>query len=99
MRLTPEAIDIIRDTVRAELGDAAQVRLFGSRLDDARRGGDIDLHIVTDTPLENDVWAAALLEAKLQRRLDGRDVDVRLLAPGVARQPIDDVAIAQGVLL
>ncbi|MFN4102865.1 MAG: hypothetical protein ACK4GB_00875 [Tepidimonas sp.] len=99
MRLTPQAIEIIRQTVRAELGDGAQVRVFGSRTDDTARGGDVDLHVLADVAVDNPVWTAALLSARLQRRLDGRAVDVRLLAPGMQRQPIDDVALNQGVLL
>ena len=98
MRLTPQAIAIIRQTVRAELGDGAQVRLFGSRTDDAARGGDVDLHVLADVTVDNPVWTAALLSARLQR-LDGRAVDVRLLVLGMQRQPIDEVALAEGVLL
>ncbi len=99
MRLDPSAIATIRATVRDMLGAQAEVRLFGSRLDDTARGGDIDLHVSTPTPLDNPVWSAALLAARLQRRLGGRSVDVRLLAPGVRRQPIDDIAQREGVLL
>ncbi len=74
MRLTPQAIEIIRQTVRAELGDGAQVRVFGSRTDD--------------------------LAVESQQVVHGRDSGHgRLLAPGVRRQPIDDVALNQGVLL
>jgi predicted nucleotidyltransferase len=45
MRLTPAQIDTIQSTVHAVLGDGAVVSLFGSRLDDSRRGGDVDLLI------------------------------------------------------
>jgi hypothetical protein len=39
MRLTPAQIDTIQSTVHAVLGEGARVSLFGSRLDDSRRGG------------------------------------------------------------
>ncbi len=45
MRLTPTQIDAIKNAAHAVLGEGAQVSLFGSRVDDARRGGDIDLYI------------------------------------------------------
>ena len=45
MRLTPAQIDTIQSTVYAVLGEGAVVSLFGSRLDDSRRGGDVDLLI------------------------------------------------------
>ena len=43
MRLTPEARDIIRHSTQAVFGLDSQVKLFGSRVDDSQRGGDIDL--------------------------------------------------------
>ena len=51
MRLTPPQIDAIIQTVSRLTGGTAEVFLFGSRLDDRARGGDIDLLILTRTPL------------------------------------------------
>ncbi len=45
MRLTPAQIDTIQSTVQSVLGEGAVVSLFGSRLDDSRLGGDVDLLI------------------------------------------------------
>ena len=45
MRLTEEQAAIIRRTVREILGDDARVWLFGSRMDDDKRGGDVDLYV------------------------------------------------------
>jgi uncharacterized protein len=45
MRLNPEQIAVIKSTV-AHIVPAEElngVRLYGSRVDDAKRGGDIDL--------------------------------------------------------
>ena len=99
MRLTPEAIAIIVETVKTRLGDEAQVRLFGSRLDDSAKGGDIDLHVSVSQPLTNWVWESAQLAAKLERLLDGRKVDVRLIDATQQAQPIDRIAMQEGVLL
>lgn len=43
MRITPKAREIIRDTTRQVFGQDARVQLFGSRVDDLQRGGDIVL--------------------------------------------------------
>jgi hypothetical protein len=40
-----------------------------------------------------------LLSAQLQRQLDGRKVDVRLLSGQQTRLTVDDVALSEGVLL
>jgi len=99
MRLSPEAIAIIIETVKARLGDEAQVRLFGSRLDDSAKGGDIDLHVSVNKPVSDWVWEAAQLTARLERLLDGRKVDVRLIDASQQALPIDRIAMQEGVLL
>ena len=43
MRLSPEQTRVILQCVRQQFGVDAGVMLFGSRLDDGARGGDIDL--------------------------------------------------------
>ena len=48
MRLTPAEHTTIRETVQAIAGTGSRVRLFGSRLDDRARGGDIDLLVELD---------------------------------------------------
>jgi predicted nucleotidyltransferase len=99
MRLQPLAREAIARTVAKVLGNDAQVRLFGSRLDDAARGGDVDLHIsLVKAPL-NPAWDSASLSVALQRQLDGRKVDVRLWWPDLPPQSIDRVAWHDGVLL
>ena len=42
MRLTPEQIHISRDKAREAFGAESSVRLFGSRVSNENRGGDID---------------------------------------------------------
>ncbi len=51
MRLTPSQIHAITETVSRLTGGTAEVFLFGSRLDDRARGGDIDLLIETNIHL------------------------------------------------
>lgn len=99
MRLDPAAIATIKREVAAALGDDARVRLFGSRLDDARKGGDVDLLVEVDRPIDRAIWTACELEARLIRALGGRKVDVVLAAPNVPEQSIHRVARAEGVLL
>ena len=43
MRLSQQTQQVIRDTVREVFGVEANVKLFGSRINDDARSGDIDL--------------------------------------------------------
>jgi len=54
MRLTNKEIDTIKNSVLA-LDASAHVYLFGSRVDDAKRGGDIDLLIESNVLTKQDL--------------------------------------------
>lgn len=99
MRLTTHQIDVIRETVHTLLGNDAEVTLFGSRVDDTARGGDIDLMVTVPAPLERPAVTAARVATTLERRLDGRHVDVVLVTPDTTPQPIHDLARRQGIQL
>jgi len=63
MRLSPQNIAALREAIGSIAPDAAAIRLFGSRLDDEVRGGDVDLMIDFDHPVEH---PAALEKAEGQ---------------------------------
>ena len=99
MRISPAQTEIITQSIHRHLGESARTWLFGSRLDDRKRGGDIDLYVSVSKPLTDWVWESAQLAAKLERLLDGRKVDVRLIDATQQAQPIDRIAMQEGVLL
>lgn len=99
MRLQPQQIDIIKQLTRDIFGQRAVVRLFGSRLDDAARGGDVDLHIDCSERVESPALAISSLRAACSRAMFGRKVDVVLSAPGLLELPIHRVAKAEGIVL
>jgi predicted nucleotidyltransferase len=45
MRLTPDQAEAIRSSVHLHMGMQSRIWLFGSRVDDKRRGGDVDLYV------------------------------------------------------
>lgn len=47
MRLSTEQAEIIKSIIAREISPDARIWLFGSRTDDNRRGGDIDLFVET----------------------------------------------------
>lgn len=99
MRLADDARDIIRETVREVFGSAATIRLFGSRVDDNARGGDIDLLIELDAPLAEQHRKVLQLVARLQIRLGDQPIDVLVVDPETRLQPVHEEAMRTGVIL
>jgi len=99
MRLTPAQIDTIKSTTQAVLGEGAQVTLFGSRVDDQAKGGDVDLMIEVHQTLQEPALIAARIASQISRAMQGRKVDVLLKAPNLLEQAIHRIAQQQGVAL
>lgn len=99
MRLTDYEIQKIRQSARQIGGEGSCVRVFGSRLDDAAHGGDIDLLLEISEPVDNPALLAAQMSTQVSRAMRGRKVDVLLSAPNLLRLPIHDIAFKEGLLL
>lgn len=99
MRLTDPQIQAIRRPACEVAGDQARIRVFGSRLDDTARGGDLDLMLELPEPVVNPALMAARMAAKVSRSMSGRKVDVLVSAPNLMRLPIHDIAFKEGQLL
>ena len=99
MRLDDKTREIIKREVASQLGAQAVVRLFGSRVDDAQRGGDIDLLVEPNRPLASRIQSECRLAARLFIKLGGRKVDVLINDPLKPQQPMYEQALRQGVIL
>lgn len=99
MRLTAGQQKIIKSAVARIVGADSRVWLFGSRADDTRRGGDIDLLVETPHAIPGRVGALCRLEGALVMALGERKIDVMLKDARTAEAPIFAVAKATGVLL
>lgn len=99
MRLNDKTREIIKSEVASQLGPDAVVRLFGSRVDDTQRGGDIDLLIEPGHPIEHRVQAECKLSARLFIKLGGCKVDVLIKDQTMPSQPIHRLATDQGIVL
>jgi predicted nucleotidyltransferase len=73
MRLSVAQTRQITHTVRQLTGGTAEVYLFGSRLDDNARGGDVDLLIESAAPLG--LLQRARIKMELEAKL-GLSVDI-----------------------
>ena len=94
MRLTPAQIDTIQSTVHAVLGEGAQVTLFGSRVNDQQKGGDVDLYVETAQP---DLMKKIRCKVSLQDQLN-MPVDL-IVKPHGDRSPIAMIAKQEGIRL
>jgi len=99
MRLTERQIQAIKQVVVTFAGENAQVILFGSRVDDDQKGGDVDLLVTLNNDVEHPAELAAKISSHLMRSFQGRKVDVLLSAPNLKTLPIHSIATQKGVLL
>lgn len=98
MRLNPDQVAAIKQAARDNFGEDAVVRLFGSRVEAERKGGDIDLHIET-APDSATMRREIKFRAALWKALDEPQVDVVVMARGHAPRWIDRAAMRDGIIL
>jgi predicted nucleotidyltransferase len=96
MRLTPQQVSAIIDTTQAVAGANSDVWLYGSRLDDSRRGGDVDLMVESNPPVN--LLQRARIKIALEAKLN-RPVDVLALTAGAPASPFTQIAMAKAVRL
>lgn len=96
MRLTKDEIKIIKETITNRLDDA-KITLFGSRVYDDKKGGDIDILVETNQK----VSLKKQLEILSQLEIKGieRKVDLLFQTPYTKEQNIFETAKNEGVLL
>jgi predicted nucleotidyltransferase len=99
MRLTPAQINTIKSTATAVLGEGAQVTLFGSRVNDAAKGGDIDLLFELNEPVINKPLLVGKIYVKLIRLLGDRKIDILIKDPNSPAADVFDMAKIHGVRL
>ncbi|MGV6816727.1 MAG: nucleotidyltransferase domain-containing protein [Thiotrichales bacterium] len=99
MRLTSQQMQSIREIAHRVAGENSRVRVFGSRLDDKARGGDLDLLLELPKAVTRPALMAAQMSAQVSRLMHGRRVDVVISAPNLKQLPIHEVALKEGQAL
>lgn len=99
MRLSEAERKVLLDAARRHFGASAAVWLFGSRVRDDARGGDIDLLIETPEPVPNPLAASLAAEVEIQSALDDPKVDILVACERQASLPIHRLARETGVRL
>ncbi len=58
MRLSPQIAEKLVSLAKENFGEDCKLYLFGSRVDDSKKGGDIDLLLLTDEKIKlKEKWA------------------------------------------
>ncbi|MBU0560986.1 MAG: nucleotidyltransferase domain-containing protein [Bacteroidetes bacterium] len=97
MRIKKEDIIFIKKITKEYFGNNAKVYLFGSRVDDQKKGGDIDLYIETD--MKSDVFKQKLkMLGMLHRVLGEQKIDI-VINNFINDKFIYQVAKNEGILL
>ena len=101
MRLSASELQTIRTAAAEAFGMDVVVRLFGSRTDAGKRGGDIDLHV--EVPPGVPVEAAERMRRRfwilLQDRLGEQKIDIVTHTAAEGVRPIDRLAYETGIEL
>ena len=95
MRVTASDISAIREEI-GRLDPRAEVYLYGSRVDDTARGGDVDLLVVSDTLGFRDVLR---LRRRILDRIGWQQLDLVVRRRDQAGDPLAAMAQETGVRL
>ncbi len=100
MRLTNEQHQIISSILRKYFGDHTLILLFGSRVDDSAKGGDIDLYIEPEiTDPDAIVLAKLKAMAEIHLALGDQKIDLVINRRKNDILPIYQVAKKTGIPL
>ena len=96
MRLDSKEIETVRTMVERIVGKGSKVRVFGSRLNDSKRGGDLDLLVESEAPV--DAIRRADLKLDLEETL-ALPLDIIFLEKGQKRSAFQELAYSRSGLL
>lgn len=95
MRLTTDEINSIKEVFQ-KVFESGELYLFGSRVDDTKRGGDIDLFL---SSLSTDELARKKIDFLVQLKQKIGDQKIDVVIDRGKNRVIDKIAKQEGVLL
>ena len=99
MRLSLQAQQIIKNTTKEVFGIDAVVKVFGSRIDDDVRGGDIDLLVELPFVIADSERKTLQLITRLQLLIGNQPIDVVVIDSLTRWQSIHTQANRTGITL
>ena len=99
MRLTDFQVKKIKEAVKNSFGEESPVYLFGSRTDDNKKGGDIDLLIITSSEGTDLEWKKGEAVAKIQLGIGDQKIDMLTADPELVNPPLIIKEALKGIKL
>jgi len=99
MRLSTFQRKTIKEVVLSVFGKDSILYLFGSRMDDNKRGGDIDLLISVPGSIENREQKKLEALSKIQLSLGDQKIDMVIAEQGMENPPLIVSEALKGVAL
>lgn len=105
MRITEQQAFVIKKTILRFFGEDSSVMLFGSRADDNKRGGDIDIYIECAALSADELSSDELVDAKiktlveLKKLLGEQKIDLVINRNNGVVLPIYEIAKKEGIVL
>jgi predicted nucleotidyltransferase len=100
MRINDQQRLILKQTLLKYFGSSSLLQLFGSRVNDASKGGDIDIYIEPEITQPDEVVEAKLCAlVELHKLLGDQKIDLVINRKVGKQLPIYEIAKQSGVLL
>ncbi len=97
LRLTPKVKKRIIEYAKQHFGDDSKLYLFGSRIYDDKKGGDIDLFLESMHDIDMQIQVNFLRD--IYKNVTERKVDLIIKTPFTQDKPILHTAKKEGILL
>jgi predicted nucleotidyltransferase len=93
MRLSNKEIAAIKEVTRVVFGDNAVISLFGSRTDDKKKGGDIDLFIQCERQISREELYQLKIKflVQLKKIIGDQKIDVLINGGQLSRSILETV--------
>jgi predicted nucleotidyltransferase len=95
MRISQMYIEVIKKSILS-LDKKAKIFLFGSRVDDKKKGGDIDILVVSDKLSVSDKWK---IKKEIFKHIEEQKIDIVIAKNKDLNQPFNKIALSNAILL
>ncbi len=97
MRLSDFEREAIKECIKRYFGKKSEVFLFGSRVDDTKKGGDIDIYVITEYKNINDIIVKIKAKRCIKNQIGEQKIDIVISKN--KNSPIEKIARESGVRL